>query len=175
MYVTDKPTKLVVSRIRSQGRLSAQDPSEADQGLSFLDGFRVLNHQGATIHHAHLKILFKIFKDISSTHIALQNRNLQGDIPSLKGTSPIFFFRNFLGLHPIPSRGQASLLELIHSPKHDLSFSEIKYIIRQADSPGWEVSMGNSDGKFLWENGIDVPTFGGFGTHITSPQQPYLL
>lgn len=26
---------------------------------------------------------------------------------------------------------QASLLELIHSPKHDLSFSEIKYIIRQ--------------------------------------------
>ena len=28
-------------------------------------------------------------------------------------------------------RGQASLLELIHSPKHDLSFSEIKYIIRQ--------------------------------------------
>eukprot|EP00420_Gonyaulax_spinifera_P020542 CAMPEP_0197908352 /NCGR_PEP_ID=MMETSP1439-20131203/66687_1 /TAXON_ID=66791 /ORGANISM="Gonyaulax spinifera, Strain CCMP409" /LENGTH=69 /DNA_ID=CAMNT_0043529841 /DNA_START=30 /DNA_END=235 /DNA_ORIENTATION=- len=26
---------------------------------------------------------------------------------------------------------QSSLLELIHSQKHDLSFSEIKYIIRQ--------------------------------------------
>ncbi|CAE7884151.1 cdk11, partial [Symbiodinium microadriaticum] len=60
---------------------------------------------------------------------------------------------------------QASLLELIHSPKHDLSFSEIKYIIRQDRhyGPGLDIwSVGCILAEILLcQTGRRQPFFGG--------------